>query len=379
MVRATEVFRVADQVEDSPELQQPGFEKMKNEPLVLIDWTEEEKSDLADLMRTMVEYSRWWTSERTRQLKAKGVTLTYELMGVDDSSSANPCISVGNARNPESVGSRKRKELAGSSVKVTGKRIGGERRESSEGQSILSAASIVPDQNAARDEEMNMCMINDEVRLPSPLVEKVMKEVVQSPNKEQTEAPTVFLDGILANPRGTNDGFDQNTMEQSTTLDWLRERIKDKVPKEACSEGITTAFLEKVNEPAVAKPPKPTRKFSLIQRDSAGYRTVQIAMPKEGKTRDNVAADDYKITTIELGKPTQDQEVQYFNDSCNALKASLAQEKEKRKKVEEENQQWRKYVLHLTRPLNHEIPVTPPQPLQQESMKDYKDMKGTFT
>lgn len=40
MVRATKVFRVADQVEDNPELEQPSFEKIRNEPLALIDWAD---------------------------------------------------------------------------------------------------------------------------------------------------------------------------------------------------------------------------------------------------------------------------------------------------------------------------------------------------
>lgn len=105
MVRATEVFRVVDQVEDILELQQPGFEKMRNEPLALIDWSEGEKSDLVDLMKSVVEYSKWWTSKRTKQLKSKGVALTYDLMGVDDSLSSNPCIFASNVRNPKSVGS----------------------------------------------------------------------------------------------------------------------------------------------------------------------------------------------------------------------------------------------------------------------------------
>ncbi|XP_057826182.1 uncharacterized protein LOC131037938 [Cryptomeria japonica] len=312
---------------------------MKNEPLVSIDWIEGEKSDLADLMRSVVEYSRWWASEKTKQLKAKGVVPTYELMGVDDTLSVHPCTSVGDARNPESVGSRKRKELGGSSTKVTGKRAIGERRESSESHSILSAASIAPDQSTIGEQEMNIYVIDDEVRVLSQPVEEVVEKVFRTPDRGQIEAPTIFLDGIPANPGEADNEFDRNTEEQSTIPDWLRARIKAKVPKDAHStEEVTATFLEKVSEPAIAKPPKPARKFSLIQRDSAGFRTVQIAVPKEGKTRDNVTADDYKITTIEMGKPTQDQEIQYFDDSCNVLKTRLAHEKEKRKKVEEENQ-----------------------------------------
>lgn len=82
---------------------------------------------------------------------------------------------------------------------------------------------------------------------------------------------------------------------------------------------------------------------------------------------------------MNLGKPTQTQEIQDFDDSCNALKARLAKEKEKRKKIEDENEQWKRYVQHLTRPIDREeVPVTPPIPLLQESLKDYEDMKTSF-
>lgn len=125
--------------------------------------------------------------------------------------------------------------------------------------------------------------------------------------------------------------------------------------------------------------PKPAKRFSLIQRDSVGFRTVQIVVPKEGKTRDNVAPKDYEITTVGLGKPTQAQEIQDFDDSCNVLKVRLAKEREKRMKVEEENQQWKRYVQQWMKPLDQEeVPVTLPIPLPQESLKDYEDMKATF-
>lgn len=154
------------------------------------------------------------------------------------------------------------------------------------------------DQNAVEEQEMDIYMVNNEVRVPSPSIEEIMKAVVQSSVREQvlnaaTEvetpaSPVVFLDCIATIPEGTDDGFEQNTVEQSTIPDWLRERIRAKVPKEAHSEENTSTFLEKVSEPVIVKPPKPARKFSLIQRDNAGFKTVQIAMPKEGKTRDNI-------------------------------------------------------------------------------------------
>lgn len=82
---------------------------------------------------------------------------------------------------------------------------------------------------------------------------------------------------------------------------------------------------------------------------------------------------------MNLGNPTQAQEIQYFDDSCNALKARLAKEKEKRKKVEDENEQWKRYVQHLTKPIDREeVPVALPIPLPKESLKDYEDMKTTF-
>lgn len=45
-------------------------------------------------------------------------------------------------------------------------------------------------------------------------------------------------------------------------------------------------FLPRLETMAVRKP---TRIFSTIQRDEAGHRTVQIAMPTVDKSKDDIA------------------------------------------------------------------------------------------
>lgn len=57
------MFLVADQLEDDPKFEQPHFDKLKNEPLALVDWSNSERFDLSDLMRPVIEYSKWWETE----------------------------------------------------------------------------------------------------------------------------------------------------------------------------------------------------------------------------------------------------------------------------------------------------------------------------
>lgn len=124
LIRASEVFRVVDQLEEENEYEQPHFANLKNEPLALVDCTDSERSNLGDLMRPMIEYSKWWTAQRTKELKARNITLTYDLMGIDESMSSNHYVTSNSPRNPKSVGSRKRKEPTESSIRAKGKITG---------------------------------------------------------------------------------------------------------------------------------------------------------------------------------------------------------------------------------------------------------------
>lgn len=47
----------------------------------------------------------------------------------------------------------------------------------------------------------------------------------------------------------------------------------------------TVALLAELDKSNKVKPPKPTKRFSLIQRNSAGFRTVQVDVPKTVKLR----------------------------------------------------------------------------------------------
>lgn len=114
----------------------------------------------------------------------------------------------------------------------------------------------------------------------------------------------------------------------------MKERIKAKVPEKLQQKDNTAAFLAEMNKPSEMRPPKPAKKFTLIQRNSAGFKSVQVVVSKASKTQDDITPEEYEVTTISLGKTTKIQEVHEFDDSYNTMKGRLNKEVEKRKKLE---------------------------------------------
>lgn len=104
----------------------------------------------------------------------------------------------------------------------------------------MSVVSVVPDQNTIEEQEMDTDIGDNEVRVPSPSVEEIMREAVQNPAKEpaftkatkveEPEPPEVFLDGIVIGPREMDGEFDKDTMKQSTIPYWPSERMKARAP-----------------------------------------------------------------------------------------------------------------------------------------------------
>lgn len=77
-------------------------------------------------MRLVIEYSKWWEAKKTKELKVKNVAFTYDLRGTNESMSSNHGVMSSALRNPQSVGSRKRKEPTENSLRAKGKKVIGE-------------------------------------------------------------------------------------------------------------------------------------------------------------------------------------------------------------------------------------------------------------
>lgn len=66
---------------------QPEFEKVKDQPIQLPDWSEPEMEDLNILARPMLKFTKHWIDRQIRKLVEENVHLTYQLMGSLDSHS----------------------------------------------------------------------------------------------------------------------------------------------------------------------------------------------------------------------------------------------------------------------------------------------------
>lgn len=108
MIRATELFKIPDQLQDDGIYVQPGFNE--NEPLPPIRWFEPEMGDLATFMRPVFKYSQWWIDRQVEVLRQRNVQFTYELMGDTESCSSNAGASRGDGPT-DAANSRKRKSI----------------------------------------------------------------------------------------------------------------------------------------------------------------------------------------------------------------------------------------------------------------------------
>lgn len=116
-----------------------------------------------------------------------------------------------------------------------------------------------------------------------------------------------FQEGIISALRRVEDNpSDENNqedggIEQSTIPDWLKERMKVKALVEIQQEDDTTNFLARLGKVPIKKTAK---KYSLIQRDDAGMRSIQVVVPKFDKAKEDITPGEYEITTINLGPTT---------------------------------------------------------------------------
>lgn len=71
IVRACKVFDVPDQAQDSGRGRLPIYEQ-EQEKEVKVNWIEVENTDLKDLMKPVLSYTRRWVDAQTHVLKSQG-------------------------------------------------------------------------------------------------------------------------------------------------------------------------------------------------------------------------------------------------------------------------------------------------------------------
>lgn len=109
LIRATELYRVPDQLEDDGEYVQPCFNN--SWPLPVVKWSELELGDLTTLLMFVIKYSQWWVDQRVQEIRRKKITLIYDLLSEAESYSSNVGASH-NAKLVEITNSKKRKDAA---------------------------------------------------------------------------------------------------------------------------------------------------------------------------------------------------------------------------------------------------------------------------
>lgn len=81
---------ILDQVEDNGDLiQSHAYEVVNDRPIGEIDWLEEEKIELGQLMTPVIKYTKLWLKHKMWELESEGVQCTYDLMGDLESHSSS--------------------------------------------------------------------------------------------------------------------------------------------------------------------------------------------------------------------------------------------------------------------------------------------------
>lgn len=185
-------------------------------------------------------------------------------------------------------------------------------------------------------EERNVESIQQEVQ-EQPFVSNT--EIIELENDEMDILDGEFQEGMISALRGVEDNLgDENNqedegIEQPTIPDLLRERMKVKAPIEIQQEDDTTNFLTRLEKVTIKKIAK---KYSLIQKDDVGFRSVQVDVPKVDKAIEDITLGDYEITTINLGPTTKEQEVQELDDLVKRIKKRLEKEIGKKEEFKKE-------------------------------------------
>lgn len=161
-------------------------------------------------------------------------------------------------------------------------------------------------------------------------------------------------EGMISALRGVQDipieepNPEEDSIEQPTIPDWLKGRLKVKTIIEVLEdEDDMVDFLARLETVAVRKP---TKMFSTIQRDETSHRMVQIAVPTMFKSKEDIAPQEYAITTVDLGPTTKSQKIEDLDNSIMSIKVRLEKEVAKKREYKQEVEHLKKYIQHLTKP-----------------------------
>jgi len=100
-----------------------------------------------------------------------------------------------------------------------------------------------------------------------------------------------------------------------------------------------------------SKKQKKAKVQSRIYKDATGSRIVEVAVPPANADREQVRAEDYTITTINLGPAMRTQRVDDFKDSISSILEQLDKDKLMKKELKQQNEEFRACLQFLIKPV----------------------------
>lgn len=127
-----------------------------------------------------------------------------------------------------------------------------------------------------------------------------------------------------------------------------------------------------------SKGKKKPNTYSRITKDEQRNRTTHIATAPANKPIDQIALADYNVTTIPIGRVTEEQEREEFKDSVQNMLRQLDEMTAERDMYRARAKQAEGYIDHLLRPLQHASEShVPPLALAQKTTTEFEGVHDT--
>lgn len=367
-IKKCKLFNVADQVQDSGKYLQSAYAKKSKE--IHINWVDLEVTNLKELMKQVLEYTRIQIDIQHQKLKEHNITMTFHSEASTSGSASQSSHSRGSKRKDnrgEKEPSRKKHKSNFSHPSSTSSR----REEELNRDERHEEQRIDKELSQEVNESMESTVQNDKGKEKSSQEQKDLTPHIQEIDEDEEEDN----DETTSPPR-EEQMLEETQVEEgrSSIPEWLKERLAREVI--AVDEEPTYDLESLLSQTQKVTEKKKATKMSKVIRDDSSSWKLQIAIPMVDKYEDEIIADEYDMETIDLGPLTSEQAIGDANDSLKTVNDMLRTEVKKNKRLEKEISVWR--FQQFQEPLRQQNPAAAPPPLLPlESVDHMEKMRNS--
>jgi len=196
----------------------------------------------------------------------------------------------------------------------------------------------ISDSPLSKDPTEEVLKIAQENVLES-LNELAQGEKEKSPEPEQEPSKELVV--------SDKDGATE--LNKSSAPEWLQDRMVYPEPQIEVMKIDLSTILSQAQKPQKQKRAKVQ---SRIYQSESGSRIVEVAVPLADVARDQVRAEDYVISAIDLGPTTRAQRVDDFKGSVTSILKQLDKDEMSKRELKCQNEELRACLQFLVKPID---------------------------